>query len=300
MPIRMAYGASMLARRQVIDLHTHSRCSDGTQSPADLVRTAAEVGVDVLALTDHDVTTGWDEAGEQAQKLALCLVPGIELSCQAGGISVHLLAYLPDPEHPDLQTMLQRVRHHRQTRLRAMVQRLAEDDYPVDYDEIVAHSGVGATLGRPHVADALVRAGAYPDRDHAFADVLHGRSRYYVRHWAPDVLDAVQVVRAAGGVPVMAHPFASARGRTVSQSVIHEMVRAGMLGLEVDHRDHAAADRAHGAELCNRWGLIRTGASDYHGSGKPNRMAEHTTAPEELQRIVALGTGTEVRGAALL
>lgn len=298
MSMGVAYGASMATRAQVIDLHTHSWCSDGTQSPADLVRTAAQAGVGVVALTDHDVTAGWDEAGRQGEELGVSVVPGIELSCQAGGISVHLLAYLPDPEHPDLATMLQRVRHHRHTRLRTMVQRLADDDYPVDYDEIVAHAGVGATLGRPHVADALVRAGVYPDRDRAFADVLHGRSRYYVRHWAPDALDAVRTVRAAGGVPVMAHPFASARGRTVSERVIQEMAGAGMLGLEVDHRDHRDADRARGAQLCDQWGLIPTGASDYHGSGKPNRIAEHTTAPEALERLMSLGTGVAMRGAA--
>ncbi len=299
MPMCVTYGASMAARQQVIDLHTHSCCSDGTQSPADLVRTAAQAGVDVVAVTDHDVTTGWDEAGKQGEELGVRVVPGIELSCQAGGISVHLLAYLPDPQHSDLATMLQRVRQQRNTRLRTMVQRLAEDDYPVDYDEIVAHSGAGATLGRPHVADALVRAGVYPDRDAAFAEVLHGRSRYYVRHWAPDGLDAVRTVRAAGGVPVMAHPFASARGRTVSEGVIQEMAHAGMLGLEVDHRDHTDADRARGAGLCDRWGLIPTGSSDYHGTGKPNRIAEHTTSPESLERIVAVGTGTQMRGASL-
>ncbi|MBA2695364.1 MAG: PHP domain-containing protein [Ornithinimicrobium sp.] len=289
----------MAGAGQVIDLHTHSTCSDGTQAPADLVRAAARAGVAVLGLTDHDVTAGWQEAGAQAHRLGVSLVPGIEVSCQAGGISVHLLAYLPDPDLPALVHLLQQIRDHRRTRLRTMVGRLVADGYPLDYDEILAHSSPGATLGRPHVADALVRAGAHPDRDRAFAEVLHGRSAYYVRHWAPDVLDAIRTVRAAGGVPVMAHPFARARGRTVADGVIEGMVRAGLAGLEVDHRDHQQADRDHAAELCVRWGLIPTGSSDYHGAGKPNRIAEHTTPVRSLERIVAGATGTALLGAPL-
>lgn len=299
MPIRMTYRAFMAARRQVIDLHTHSNCSDGTQTPTDLVRTAAGAGVDVLALTDHDVTSGWAEAAREAERLGVALVPGIELSCQADGISVHLLAYLPDPALPDLAAMMERTRRHRQTRLHTMVERLAADGYPLDYDEILARSPAGATLGRPHVADALVRAGAYPDRDHAFADVLHGGSPYYVRHWAPDVLDAVRTVRAAGGVPVMAHPFAGARGRTVPDVAVERMVQAGLQGLEVEHRDHREADRAHAAALCARWELIPTGSSDYHGAGKPNRIAEHTTRPESLSRVLEIATGSVTLGASL-
>lgn len=299
MPIRMTYRAPMSARRQVIDLHTHSSCSDGTQTPTDVVRAAAAAGVDVLALTDHDVATGWTEAGQESARLGVTLVPGIELSCQADGVSVHLLAYLPDPELAALATMMEQTRHHRRTRLRRMVRLLADDGYPIDYDEIRASSPPGATLGRPHVADALVRAGVYPDRDRAFADVLHGRSRYYVRHWAPDVLDAVRTVRAAGGVPVMAHPFAAARGRTVPDEVVEAMVHAGLQGLEVEHRDHEEADRARAAGLCARWGLIATGSSDYHGAGKPNRIAEHTTRPESLRRILDLATGSMPRGAPL-
>lgn len=295
----MAYGAPMPDAEQVIDLHTHSRCSDGTQAPGELVEVAAAHGVSVLALTDHDTTRGWAEAGSAAERVGVTLVPGIEISAQADGISVHLLAYLPDPGHGDLVAMLDRVRGQRATRLRTIIERLAADGYPIDYDQVAAASGEGTTLGRPHVADALVAAGCYPDRDAAFADVLHGRSRYYVRHWAPGALEAVEVVQAAGGVPVMAHPFAAARGRTVSDDVIAQMADAGLRGLEVDHRDHAAADRARAAALCERWSLVATGSSDYHGAGKPNQIAEHTTSRAVLDRIMSLASGSSPSGVPL-
>lgn len=293
------YRAGVTVAAPVIDLHTHSRCSDGTDTPAQVVGAAAAAGARVLALTDHDVTAGWAEAAEAATELGMSLVPGIELSCQSRGISVHLLAYLPDPANAPLRAVTDAVRTHRDTRLQVMIERLAGAGYPVDYDDVIAHSPAGATLGRPHIADALVRSGRYPDRSAVFADVLHGRSEYYVRHWAPDSVDAVAAVRAAGGVPVMAHPFASGRGRTIADEVIADMVRAGLAGLEVDHRDHDESQRGHARSLCRRWDLVATGSSDYHGAGKPNRIAEHTTAPDQLDRILALATGWPVQGTPL-
>lgn len=289
----------MSSRSPVVDLHTHSRCSDGTDTPAEVMAAAARAGLDVVALTDHDVVTGWVEAGDAAVAHGVTLVPGIEVSCQSQGISVHLLAYLPDPGDPVLSATLDVIREHRDTRLQRTVELLAQDGYPVDYADILAHAAAGATLGRPHVADALVRAGRFPDRDAAFADVLHGHSRYYVRHWAPDPVEAVQLVRAAGGVAVMAHPFASMRGRVVQDRVIEEMAEAGMQGLEVDHRDHGPSEREHALVLCERLGLLATGSSDYHGTGKPNRLGENTTSPQVLEEILALGSGTGLRGAPL-
>lgn len=295
----MHYRAEVPPSDPVIDLHTHSRCSDGTDTPAQVVEAAAHAGVRVLALTDHDGIAGWGEAAAAAQRLGVALVPGIELSCQSHGVSVHLLAYLPDPGHPGLAALMRSVREHRDTRVRRMIDLLAADGYPVDYSEMVDHSDPGATLGRPHIADALVRAGRYPDRSAAFAEALHGRSGYYVRHWAPDPLTAIGTVRAAGGVPVMAHPFARARGRTIADEVIEAMVGAGLAGLEVDHRDHAGPEREHARELCRRWGLVGTGSSDYHGDGKPNRIAEHTTSARSLELIVGQGTGSAVLGSGL-
>jgi len=293
----LAYGAHMPSDVPVIDLHTHSSCSDGTQSPGEVVASAAAAGVSVMALTDHDVIAGWAPAAAAGLQLGLTVVPGLELSTQAGGVSVHMLAYLVDPDHEELTTLMATIRSHRDTRMQRTVELLATDGFPVDYDAIVGFVGKGVTLGRPHIADALVRAGAFEDRNAAFAEVLHGRSQYYVRHWAPHASDAVQVIRAAGGVPIMAHPFAHARGRTVSVSVIAGLVDAGMAGLEVHHRDHDADAMQQAGALCRDWGLIATGSSDYHGAGKSNRLAEHTTDPAQLDRILEMGTGNALMGA---
>lgn len=282
--------------RTVIDLHTHSWCSDGTEPPAEVVRRAARAGVGTVALTDHDVTAGWAEAGEAGLAHGVVVVPGIEISCSWRGISVHLLAYLPDGDDPVLQSELARARESRDTRIRRMVELLAADGYPVSYEEVRAMGPGDAALGRPHLADVLVANGRYPSREAAFADVLAGSSAYYVSHYAPTPTRAVELVVAAGGAAVMAHPFASRRGRVVPDEVIEEMVEAGLAGLEVDHRDHDRSDRGRAAALAARLGLVRTGSSDYHGSGKPNRLGENTTAPEEFERLLAATSGQRLLG----
>lgn len=279
-----------------IDLHTHSWCSDGTEPPAEVVRLAGEAGLGTMALTDHDVVTGWHEAGEAGQEHGLVVVPGIEVSCSWQGISVHLLAYLTDPGDRDLMDELERSRRSRDTRIQVMVERLAADGYPVTYEEVLATTTEGASLGRPHVADVLVAHGRYASRAEAFADVLASSSPYYVSHYAPTPVRAVELVVAAGGAAVMAHPFASSRGRVVPDEVIEDMVQAGMIGLEVDHRDHGAQDRERALGLVRRLDLVRTGSSDYHGAGKPNRLGENTTTPDQLERLLAAATGHRLLG----
>lgn len=295
-PTTTTYGGGM-PHRSVIDLHTHSWCSDGTEPPAEVIRRAALAGVGTVALTDHDVTSGWAEADRAGQVHGVVVVPGIEISCSWRYISVHLLAYLPDGEHQALQAELERARESRDTRIQRMVDLLAADGYPVSYEQVLARSPGGASLGRPHVADVLVANGHYPSREAAFADVLATASPYYVSHYAPSPSQAVELVVAAGGAAVMAHPFASRRGRVVPDEVIEDMVEAGMVGLEVDHRDHDRSDREHAAGLVTRLGLVRTGSSDYHGAGKPNRLGENTTAPGELERILAATSGRRLLGA---
>ncbi len=293
----LAYGALMPSDVPVIDLHTHSSCSDGTQSPAEVVASAAAAGVTVMGLTDHDVIAGWASAAAAGGELGVTVVPGLELSTQAGGVSVHMLAYLVDPDDEELTALMATIRSHRDTRMQRTVELLAGDGYPVDYDSIVDFVGQGVTLGRPHIADALVRAGTFADRNAVFEEVLHGRSQYYVRHWAPEAVDAVRVIKAAGGVAIMAHPFAHARGRTVNVSVIARLVEAGMAGLEVHHRDHDSQAMQQAGAICAELGLIATGSSDYHGAGKSNRLAEHTTDPAQFDQIVAMGTGSALMGA---
>ena len=277
-----------------IDLHTHSTASDGTEPPAVVVAQAVAAGLDVVALTDHDTTLGWEDAAGAARRHGIRLVPGIEVSCSRHHQSIHLLAYLPDPTYPDLVAELERALHSRDTRLDAMVAKMAADGIPVTIEEVRAQVEPGATPGRPHIADALVASGVIGHRDEAFARWLGGRSPYYVEHYAPDPVRAVEIVRAAGGVPVIAHPRSVNRGRVVSDELIEEMAAAGLVGIEVDHRDHRADAVAHLADLARVLGLVATGSSDYHGTGKLNRIGERTTSPAALEVIEALGTGTPV------
>lgn len=276
-----------------IDLHTHSIASDGTQSPAEVISSAAETGLDVVALTDHDTTVGWDEAAAAARHHGIALVRGIEISCQHRGISIHLLGYLQDPAARDLLDEAERSRESRQTRARRIVDLLSRD-LPLNWDDVLKQIEPGATIGRPHIADALMAKGIVLSREEAFADYLYDGSPYYASHYASDPVRSVRLVAEAGGVAVMAHPFATKRGRVVDDSVIESMAAAGMAGLEVHHRDHDGEQVRHGLELAASLGLFVTGSSDYHGAGKPNRLGENTTDPMVLQRIEDLATGVEV------
>lgn len=276
-----------------IDLHTHSTASDGTQSPAGVVAAAAEAGLDVLALTDHDTTTGWNEAAVAAERHGIALVRGIEISCQHEGVSIHLLGYLQDPASPGLLEELDRSRQGRRTRVQQMVELLSQD-LDLAWDDVLEHVDPGATLGRPHIADALVAKGIVASRDQAFADYLYTGSPYFAPHYAPDPVRAVRLLREAGGVAVMAHPFASKRGRIADDSVIEAMADAGMAGLEVHHRDHSFKEVRRGLNLAASLGLFVTGSSDYHGVGKSNLLGENSTDPTVLQWIEDLATGTKV------
>ncbi|MBC7298250.1 MAG: PHP domain-containing protein [Demequina sp.] len=270
-----------------IDLHTHSYVSDGTQSPSDVIRAADVAGLDVVALTDHDSMAGLEDAAETAAAIGINFVPGIEVSCTHHGISVHLLAYWPDPSHPDIVSMLERTRAARIDRAREMVA-LVGADYPLTWDAVAEHSGDADTIGRPHIADALVAAGVFATRDDAFNEVLAGNSAYYVPHYAPPVLDAIRTFRNSGAVPVFAHPGADGRGRVVSTEVITSMARAGLVGIEVEHRDHSEVQRGRLARIAERLDLVHTGASDYHGAGKLNQLGENVTSPAALEALQAL------------
>ena len=276
-----------------IDLHTHSNASDGTQSPAEVVSSAAESGLDVVALTDHDTTAGWVEAADAAAQEGIALVRGIEVSCSYEGISIHLLGYLQDPTAPGLLEELERSRESRETRAQRIVERLARV-VPLAWGDVLKQVEPGATVGRPHIADAMVAKRIVASRGEAFAKYLYDGSPFYESHYAPDPVTAVRLVRQAGGVAVMAHPFASGRGFVVKDAVIEAMAAEGMAGLEVYHRDHSAAEVQHGLDLAVSLDLFVTGSSDYHGEGKPNLLGERTTDPVVLQQIEALAHGVEV------
>jgi len=277
-----------------IDLHTHSTASDGTQSPADVVLAAGEAGLDVVALTDHDTTAGWDEAAEAAQLVGVALVRGTEVSARSRGISVHLLSYLQDPTHPALVAELDKTRDARLGRARAIVDLLAAD-YPITWDDVLAQAKDAVVVGRPHLADALVANGVVADRDAAFARLLRADGPYHVPHYAPAAPDAVRAIRAAGGVPVFAHPGADARGRIVPDAVFDELAAAGLGGIEVHHRDHSPQQRERLTAIAERLGLLVTGSSDYHGDGKANRLGENLTEPSALAAIEEQGAVDVIR-----
>lgn len=274
-----------------IDLHVHSTASDGTDAPAGVMAAAAAAGLDVVALTDHDTTAGWTEA-IAARPAGLTVVPGVEFSCVYVGaddrrISLHLLAYLIDPDDPAVQAEWARLRDSRRTRAQTMVDQLAADGYPISWDRLTALAG-DASIGRPHIARVLVEAGVVADVDTAFRELLSSRQPYYVRKADTDVFDALPLIRAAGGLPVFAHPIARQRGPVVPDEAVAAMAAAGLVGLEVDHPAHGPQDRAHAARLAHDLDLIATGSSDYHGANKATRLGARLTEPEQYARLLAL------------
>jgi predicted metal-dependent phosphoesterase TrpH len=280
-----------------IDLHAHSNASDGTDSPAELVRNAVAAGLDVVALTDHDTTGGYREAVDALRGATLTLVPGAELSCRVEGISMHLLAYLFDPEEPHFAHERELVRTDRVRRAQAIIERCRVLGALISWEQVRGIAGHGA-VGRPHIASALVEAGVVASVDEAFTqEWLANGGRADVPKRETDPAEAIRLVRGAGGVPVFAHPGASKRGRTVSEAVIADLAAAGLAGLEVDHVDHDEPTRARLRALAGELGLLVTGSSDYHGGRKTVRLGAHTTDPAVYEALVAQATGAKpVRG----
>lgn len=266
-----------------IDLHTHSSVSDGTETPAEVMRQAKRAGLDVVALTDHDTVAGLEEARLEADALGLEFVPGVEFSAAIGPASVHMLGYFIDATSSELIEVMDRTRRDRETRAEAMVQRIAAD-YPLSWEDVLAAAEPGATLGRPHIADALIARGIVTDREEAFSSILHWRGGYYRPQRAPAPEEAVRLIRAAGGVPVVAHP-ASRGSRVMEPGRLESLIEVGLMGLEVDHRENSPQARAALRAIAAEHDLIVTGSSDYHGAGKPNQLGEYTTAPTELANI---------------
>ncbi|OLL75809.1 putative metal-dependent phosphoesterase (PHP family) [Pseudonocardia sp. Ae168_Ps1] len=284
----------------MIDLHAHSTASDGTDTPAELVRAAGAAGLDVVAITDHDTTHGWDDA-VAALPAGLSLVRGAEFSCLSPTsrmgeprCSVHLLGYLFDPRHDAIVAEQDRLREERVQRLHTMIGRMAADGYPVDVDTVFAHLPEGGSAGRPHLARALVAAGVVGSVDEAFAELLHNDSPYYVPRADTAVETAVEMIVAAGGIAVFAHPLARRRGTVIEPSVLVDLVGYGLGGVEVDHPNHLPADRELLRGLAAEHGLLATGSSDYHGTNKTTPLAEETTAAEVYDAVVARASGVPV------
>ena len=270
-----------------IDLHTHSTVSDGTDPPDALVRNAVAAGLDVIALTDHDAFDGWDAAMATGHDHGLVVIGGVEISTTFNGAGVHLLAYLPDPTYQPLATELQRIRIHRIGRLALIIDRLAGIDVHITEQDVLAAASRASSLGRPHVADALVARGYVRDRGEAFTRWLAEGGPAYVPKYSPSTSDAIALVRGAGGAAVLAHPWGRSSRRVLTPTAVEELVEAGLAGLEVDHDDHDQADRAGLRALAAHLDLIVTGSSDHHGTGKlGHELGRNTTAPNQYDRLL--------------
>jgi predicted metal-dependent phosphoesterase TrpH len=281
--------------RGLIDLHTHSSVSDGTETPTELVHAAVAAGLATVAITDHDSTAGWAEAEAASSDTGLTVVPGMELSTNHGPASVHMLAYLFDPLDAAVIRETARIRDGRLHRAERIVDRIAED-YPLTWDDVLEQSVDGGTIGRPHIADALVARGHVSDRSAAFASILHWRGGYYEKYYAPSPLDGVELIVAAGGAPVLAHPGTRGREWVIDEENLSKLKDAGLFGLEIHHRDNTPSGKERLFELAARFDLAVTGSSDYHGEGKPNRLGENSTSPEVLELLLATATGHAVFG----
>ena len=275
-----------------IDLHTHTTASDGTTPPEELVRAASDAGLDAVAVTDHDTIDGWDRAAD-ALPAGLSLVRGAELSCSRDGISLHLLAYLFDPSYPPLAERMDALRESRIARAEQIVRLLVADGVPVSWEQV--RELADGTVGRPHIAQALVGSGVLATVADAFTPEWIGTGgRYWGSMLEVDVLDMIELVRQAGGVSVFAHPGAAARGRVVGEQVIAEMAAAGLTGLEVDHPDHLPATSARLRRLAGALELVPTGASDFHGRNKTVALGAHLTTAAAYEELLTGASGLAV------
>jgi predicted metal-dependent phosphoesterase TrpH len=279
------------------DLHVHSDASDGTDAPAEVMRRAARAGLDAVALTDHDTVAGLAEA-RRALPDGLTLVPGMELSCRLDGRSLHLLAYLFDPDYPELAEQTRRIRDDRVLRARAMVRRLADLGAAVTWDQVAAIAGT-AVVGRPHIARAMAASGVVPTPADAFtSDWIADGGRAYVAKYALDSSRAIRLVRAAGGAPVLAHPRSAREGGrrggwAVSDDQIAALAAAGLAGIEVFHPDQSAPQRADLVGLARDLGLVATGGSDDHGALTGHRIGCQTTSSDAYETLLAPATGAQ-------
>jgi 3',5'-nucleoside bisphosphate phosphatase len=265
-----------------IDLHTHSSISDGTDTPSGLVDHARQVGLDVIALTDHDTFDGLDEAVSRGEQVGVRVVRGMELSCTRDGQSVHLLAYGAEPASAGLAAEMAKVRGGRMGRLAGVLQRLAELGVPVTEEQVLAEVGQSPSVGRPHIADAMVKAGHIADRTEAFDRFLADGGPAHVPRYAIPVERGIDLVHDAGGLAVIAHPWGRGREHILTPEVLRRLTSEhGLDGVEVDHQDHDSETRIRLRAIAAEVGLLATGSSDYHGTGKlDHELGCNTTDPE--------------------
>lgn len=257
---------------------------------------AAQAGLDVIALTDHDTAEGWDEAAAAARGLGITLVPGMEISTEFEGRAVHLLAYLPDPSYPPLAAALTQVLDARNARVPAIVERLVAHGIEITVADVVERADGAVAVGRPHVADALVAKGVVGHRDQAFAEWLSPGRPAHVRRFSAGLREMIGLIEEAGGVSVLAHVWGRHLPETLDEREIAALTELGLGGLEVDHQDHDTATRARLRELAVDLDLVITGSSDHHGVGKTDHeLGCNLTDPEQYQRLLDRAAGAAAR-----
>lgn len=271
-----------------IDLHTHSTASDGTVSPARLVALAAQVGLDVVAVTDHDSGAGWAEATAAALGAGVMVVPGMEISTRLRGAAVHLLAYLPDPTYPPLRSELEHILTAREGRLEAILCQLRAAGVDITTAEVRAQVGSAPAIGRPHIADVLIAKGVVADRAEAFDRWLSGGRPGHTVRYATPTDEMVRLVTQSGGATVIAHPWGRGSRRVMTAETLAELMAVGLTGIEVDHQDHGETDRAQLREIARDLDLVVTGSSDFHGIGKvDHELGCNVTDADEFSRLLA-------------
>ena len=278
------------------DLHCHTVFSDGTYTPTELIQMAKREGLQGIAISDHDTIAGWDEAKQASVAHNFPLIRGTEITAQHDDnnrhISVHVLAYLYDCNDQHVLNLYEKMRARRLERAKRMVEALSKD-FPISWESVLdqVHEGDKTTVGRPHIADALVAAGVYKTRSDAFAGVISAKSPYYLPVVSPEVAEVVTALKDAGGVVVLAHCGAVSRNRQLlSDEDIEFYAReCGLDGLEVFHRDNSPEQQERLSRLADRLGLLKTGGSDWHGLGKPNVLGENTTDNKTALEIIQRG-----------
>ena len=281
----------------MIDLHTHTTASDGTDKPFEMLENASKAGLTVVAMTDHDSVEGWREVRSKRDQIpaGLTIVPGAEVSTRTQlGMSVHIVGLLFDAKNAQLAKLLSDTRDDRIPRMEKMIEKLQAAGYQVTMQDVEEVKPVGATLGRPHLADALIKNGIVASRDEAFAELLHNNSQFYVSHWAPSPVEAIRAIAAAGGVSILAHPFAEKRGAVLTFGEVTELAAAGLNGIERNKRDQDEAAHSKIDQLSSEHNLIKVGSSDYHGSARANQLGEEQTPLDLWENLASKASGDEV------
>jgi predicted metal-dependent phosphoesterase TrpH len=250
----------------MIDLHTHSTASDGKLSPAELMRHAKAMGIEVIALTDHDTLSGLEEASEEAAKIGVELIPGVEISAENDPGTLHMLGYYVDPSDAELVETLSWLRGGRDDRNHIILAKLAELGCPLEWDEVAALAG-GESMGRPHIATAMVNRGYVSSFNDAFDRYLgKGAAAYTDRDkMTPEI--AIKCILSAGGLPVLAHPQTLSLSDGELSDLLSRLTSMGLVGVEVYYYSHSEEETALYLTLARRYDLIITGGSDFHGPG---------------------------------